>query len=104
MLSFRKRLNLTQNQVAARAHIANGSYNRAEKGKENMRLETIEAIAKALEIPVIELFRGNEYFSKPTKEEALQVILDALGIDLKRIRGPKKSALIAKNDTFEDPK
>lgn len=102
---FRKeRSRITQSELAQKAKVALMSVHRAESGEENLRLDTVEMIAKALEIPVIELFRDPQHKVRPTKEDAMAVIMEALGMDHKRRRGPKNVTRDDKNDTFEDPK
>lgn len=50
LLALRKRKGLTQAEVAEKAYLSERAYADIERGKTNMRLETILSICKALEI------------------------------------------------------
>lgn len=49
-----------------------------ETGRRWPKPESLEAIARALEVPVQELFRDSDYVPQATPEEALQIIQKAL--------------------------
>lgn len=97
--NYRDRLDLSQEQVAARAKLSHKSINRAEKAKDNLRVDTLEAIAMALEIPLIELVRSPETRTKPTVQEAVEVISEALGIEPRRHKRVRKVSKM----TISDP-
>jgi transcriptional regulator with XRE-family HTH domain len=57
---LRKQKGLTQVQVAARAGLSQSYFNEIETGKKTVNARRLEAIAKALGVPVTELIGGDE--------------------------------------------
>ena len=47
----RKRLGLTQEEVAERSGVQAGEVSRIERGKRDPQVSTLEKLAKALEVP-----------------------------------------------------
>lgn len=92
MRFYRKdRMRLSQAELATRSGVSLMSIHRAEKGIENPRLDTLELVAKALEIPVIELFRDPSAKRAPSPQEALEALSAAFGLVVKRAKSLKKS-------------
>jgi transcriptional regulator with XRE-family HTH domain len=58
--TFRKRLNLTVANVAKQAQLSSGMLSKIENGLTSPSLATLNALAKALQVPVTSLFRGYE--------------------------------------------
>ncbi len=56
LLSYRKRLGLTQSEVAEASGISDRTYADIERGKSNMRVETIIKICQVLHITPDEIF------------------------------------------------
>lgn len=69
-------LNLTQAQVAAKAGVSAGHYNKIESLGSNLTIETIESIAEALGVPVGELFHG--IATEPQTKEAIKKAIKLL--------------------------
>ncbi|GBE37837.1 MAG TPA: XRE family transcriptional regulator [Nitrospirae bacterium] len=55
--NIRKKLGLTQEEVALRSGLSQGYINQLENGKRMFTQKSIEHITEALDIPVIEFFR-----------------------------------------------
>jgi transcriptional regulator with XRE-family HTH domain len=51
LLAARKKLGLTQEQVAERSGVQAGEVSRIERGKRDPQVSTLEKIAKAVEMP-----------------------------------------------------
>lgn len=54
---LRKAAGLTQEQMARRAKLSHGYYQRLEMGRHDPPLSTLRALAKALGVPVTELVK-----------------------------------------------
>lgn len=72
LFSFRKRMGMTQSEVAEAAGLSDRTYADIERGTVNMRIETILRICDALHITPNEILTENEpnYVSK--QNEILQ--------------------------------
>jgi len=86
----RKRLGLTQEELAEKADITANFLGHIERGTKKTSLETIEKLATALEIPVGNLFSEMKY--EPKKED---MSLKKLSLLLKDSE-PKDKKLILK--------
>lgn len=60
MKDRRKELMLSQQDVADRCGIKRSAYREAESGNRNIGVETVEKVAKALEVEPIELLKERE--------------------------------------------
>ncbi len=70
LLSYRKRLGLTQAEVAERAGMSDRTYADIERGTVNMRIETMLSICQVLHVTPDEVF-VEEDVSENKKEEEL---------------------------------
>lgn len=64
---LRRKKGLTQKRLGEICGIAEPNIRKYENGKQNPKLETVEKIASALEVPVLELF-GFSLADVPTSE------------------------------------
>jgi DNA-binding XRE family transcriptional regulator len=67
---LRLRVDRTQEAVAKEAGIALATYNKAETGKGNPRLDVICRLAPALEVEVEELFKYNHHIGKKRRSRS----------------------------------
>lgn len=72
LLAFRKRLGLTQAEVAEAAGLSDRAYADIERGTVNMRIETVLRICAALSITPDELFTEESHSSTLQQEEILK--------------------------------
>lgn len=79
--SKRKRLGLTQEELAERIGIGQQSLSRMEKGRIAPKFERLQIIADTLGCPVADLFREND----PDTSALVERIIDMLhGLDARR--------------------
>lgn len=79
--SKRKRLGLTQEELAERIGIGQQSLSRMEKGRIAPKFERLQIIADTLGCPVADLFREND----PDTSALVERIIDMLhGLDTRR--------------------
>lgn len=76
LLHFRKRLGLTQNEVAEAAGLSNRTYADIERGTVNMRVDTVLKICNALYITPDQILT-EEQTSTDAKQEELFAKLNA---------------------------
>ena len=76
LLSIRKRMGMTQAEVAEAADISDRAYAEIERGSVNMRIETILRICKVLHITPDELFTKDTP-SLLSQQEELWIRLNA---------------------------
>ncbi|HXX79920.1 MAG TPA: helix-turn-helix transcriptional regulator [Thermodesulfovibrionales bacterium] len=60
MRRLREKSGLTQEELALKSGLSQGYINQLESGKRRYTQKSLELIAGALSVPVIELFRGEE--------------------------------------------
>jgi transcriptional regulator with XRE-family HTH domain len=58
---FRLKTGITQEELALKSGLSQGYINQLESGKRKYTQKSLELIAKALAIPLIDLFREGEY-------------------------------------------
>ena len=71
MLAVRKRLGMTQSEVADAAGLSDRTYADIERGSVNMRLETILRICEVLHVTPDEILTKSEDEISPEQEELL---------------------------------
>lgn len=74
--SLRKRMGMTQAEVAEAAGLSDRTYADIERGTVNMRIETILRICSTLHVTPDEIFVGKD-ISSTTKQEELWIKLNA---------------------------
>ena len=72
LFTFRKRLAMTQSEVAEAAGISDRTYADIERGTVNMRISTFLQICKVLHATPNEILLNNSYESTINSEEILQ--------------------------------
>lgn len=83
VLELRKLRGWTQDELALRVKRSKQTISRLEKGKQNLKLSEILAVAEALEVPVSELFiepeqdSGEFRVTKP-RDVALSLFVDSV--------------------------
>jgi transcriptional regulator with XRE-family HTH domain len=82
---LRLKVGLTQEELALKSSLSQGYINQLESGKRRFTQKSLELIANALSIPIIELFR----------EEEKHVPLVAEGIGRYRKKRPDKKEFLA---------
>lgn len=86
----RKRLGLTQEELAEKASITANFLGHIERGTKKASLDTIKKLADALEVPVGDLFGEVKY--KPKREDLLLKKL----VSVVRDKEPEKKKLLLK--------
>lgn len=71
LYAVRKRMGLTQAEVAEKAELSSRTYADIERGTVNMRIETILRICKVLHITPDEILTTHEPSALPRREELL---------------------------------
>ena len=71
LFSFRKRMGMTQAEVAEAAGLSDRTYADIERGSVNMRIETILRICEVLHITPDEILTDDESFPASKQEELL---------------------------------
>ena len=56
---------ITQEELALRSNLSQGYINQLELGKRNYTQKSLELIAEALSVPVIDFFKGGEEARRP---------------------------------------
>lgn len=72
LLTIRKRMGMTQAEVADAAEIAERTYADIERGSVNMRIETVLSICKVLQITPDEILTENTSSNSARQEELWQ--------------------------------
>lgn len=89
----RKGKNMTQADLAMKLNVTDKAVSRWERGIGFPDINTIEPLASALEISVLELMKSERIMSKEvTKEEATGVITDTLNVAKLQRRQERKNA------------
>ena len=83
---LRLKAGLTQEEIALKSGLSQGYINQLESGKRKFTQKSLELIAEALSIPMIELFREEETQRPPTVVE---------GIERYRKKRPDKKEFLA---------
>jgi transcriptional regulator with XRE-family HTH domain len=83
---LRLKFGLTQEEIALKSGLSQGYINQLESGKRKFTQKSLELIAEALSIPMIELFREEETQRPPTVVE---------GIERYRKKRPDKRGFLA---------
>lgn len=90
----RKEKNMTQADLAAKINVTDKAVSRWERGVGFPDINTIEGLALALEISVLELMKSERTVANEvTKEEATDVITDTLNVVKLQRRQERKNAL-----------
>jgi len=69
---LRLKAGLTQEEIALKSGLSQGYINQLESGKRKFTQKSLELIAEALSIPMIELFREEETQRPPTVVEGIE--------------------------------
>ena len=79
--NYRNKLDLSQEELAGKAELHNTYIGQLERGEKNATLESIEKVAKALELPLETLFEKIIVSEKAVNSNALEAyrLVDALG-------------------------
>jgi len=85
---IRIKIGLTQEEVALRSGLSQGYINQLESGKRMFTQKSLEQIAKALKIPIIDFFRFEKEKSVGVREEATEY-------KYKRKKSPSKKEILA---------
>jgi len=89
--AIRKQKGLTQAQVAEKARLNDKYYSEVERGIRNITLVNLQKIAKALGVPLREIFRFSvERQSSPEEQEVVAIMIHLLS----RTSDAQKQALI----------
>lgn len=90
----RKEKNMTQADLAMKLNVTDKAVSRWERGIGFPDISTIEPLASALEISVLELMKSEKIMSNEvTKEEATGIISDTLNVAKLQRRQERKNAL-----------
>ena len=90
----RKEKNMTQADLAMKLNVTDKAVSRWERGIGFPDINTIEPLASALEISVLELMKSERIISNEvTKEEAAGIITDTLNVVKLQRRQERKNAL-----------
>lgn len=90
----RKEKNLTQADLAMKLNVTDKAVSRWERGIGFPDINTIEPLASALEISILELMKSERIISNEvTKEEATGIITDTLNVVNLQRRQERKNAL-----------
>ena len=90
----RKEKNMTQADLALKLNVTDKAVRRWERGIGFPDINTIEPLASALEISVLELMKSERIISNEvTKEEATGVITDALNVAKMQRRQERRNVL-----------
>lgn len=90
----RKEKNMTQADLAAKLNVTDKAVSRWERGVGFPDINTIEELALALEISILELMKSERIAANEvTKEEATDVITDTLNVVKLQRRQERKNAL-----------
>ena len=90
----RKEKNMTQADLAMKLNVTDKAVSRWERGIGFPDINTIEPLASALEISVLELMKSERIISNEvTKEEATGIITDTLNVVKLQRRQERKNAL-----------
>lgn len=65
---------LTQEAVAAKAQIHTKYYGALERGEVNLTIATVERIASALDVPVVEVFQGIDREPQPARTQVRRLV------------------------------
>lgn len=101
--TYRKNQGLTQRELAAKCHLATGTIQQYELGKRKPKIEQIQNIAKALDIPV-EYLLGELTIGLMTEKDTTQV--DYLisqndkSLDFQKILFDNDCIIIKKDDCY----
>lgn len=66
---IRTEAGFTQEELALKSGLSQGYINQLENGKRKFTQKSLELISKALAVPIIEFFRGEEGFAVPMVKE-----------------------------------
>ncbi len=69
---MRIRMGLTQEEVALRSNLTQGYINQLENGKRMFTQKSLELIAKALKVPIIDFFKKDEKEADRVGEEVAE--------------------------------
>lgn len=90
----RKEKNMTQADLAMKLNVTDKAVSRWERGIGFPDINTIEPLASALEISVLELMKSERITSNEvTKEEAMGVITDTLNVAKEQRRQERRNVL-----------
>ena len=90
----RKENNMTQTDLAKKLNVTDKAVSRWERGVGFPDINTIESLASALEISILELMKSERIVAtEVTKEEATDVITDTLNVVKLQRRQERKNAL-----------
>lgn len=90
----RKEKNMTQADLAMKLNVTDKAVSRWERGIGFPDINTIEPLASALEVSVLELMKSERIMSNEvTKEEATGIITDTLNVVKLQRRQERKNAL-----------
>lgn len=90
----RKEKNMTQADLAIKLQVTDKAISRWERGVGFPDINTIEPLADALKISVLELMKSERIDKEEfTSEEATEMVIDALGMAKLRRKQERKSAL-----------
>lgn len=76
--AFRERLGLSQFSLAEAAGVTETAIGLIERGKRWPQYVTIERVSRVLGVPIEALFEGAASVVKPTPDEAIKIIQEAL--------------------------
>jgi len=82
----RIRMGFTQEEVALRSGLSQGYINQLESGKRMFTQKSLEQIAEALDVPLIDFFRKKERKTDGVREEVSEY---------KREKSPSKKEILA---------
>ncbi len=83
---IRIRMGFTQEEVALRSGLSQGYINQLESGKRMFTQKSLEQIAEALDVPLIDFFRKKERKTDGVREEVSEY---------KREKSPSKKEILA---------
>lgn len=90
----RKEKNMTQADLAAKLNVTDKAVSRWERGIGFPDISTIEPLASALEISVLELMKSERITTdEVTKEEVMEIVTDTLSVAKQQRRKERKNAL-----------
>ena len=90
----RKEKNMTQADLAMKLNVTDKAVSRWERGVGFPDINTIEPLASALEISVLELMKSERITTdEVTKEEVMEIVTDTLSVAKQQRRKERKNAL-----------
>lgn len=70
---LRLKLGLTQEEIALKSGLSQGYINQLESGKRRFTQKSLELIADALSVPMVELFREEKAQQTPSVAEGIEI-------------------------------